>query len=76
MANGKGRDEGGSSWMSTDADKPQTGVWKCFSIHNAEYAAVRREVGLRSEMDIYEIVVFIRINVEQHRKQLKGCGSL
>lgn len=33
-------------------------------------------MGLRSEMDIYEIVVFIRINVEQHRKQLKGCGFL
>lgn len=33
-------------------------------------------MGLGSEMDIYEIVMFIRINMEQHRKQLKGCGSL
>lgn len=56
--------------------KPQIGVWKCFSIHNAEYPTIRREVGLGSEMDIYEIVVFIRINVEQHREQLEACGSL
>lgn len=56
--------------------KPQMGAWKCFSIHNAGYPAVRREVGLRREVDMYEIVVFIRINVEQHRKHLKGCGSL
>lgn len=32
-------------------------------------------MGLGSEMDIYEIVMFIRINMEQHRKQLKACGS-
>lgn len=56
--------------------KPQAGVWKRFSIRDAEYPTVRREVGLRSEMDIYEIIVFIRINVEQHRKHLKGCGFL
>lgn len=56
--------------------EPQAGVWKCFSIRDAEYPTVRREVGLRSEMDIYEIIVFIRINVEQCRKHLKGCGFL
>lgn len=56
--------------------KLRVGFWKCFSIHNAEYTAVRRKVGLGSEMDIYEIVMFIGINMEQHRKQLKGCGSL
>lgn len=56
--------------------KLRAGFWKCFSIRNAEYAAIRRRVGLGGEMDIYEIVVFIRINMEQHRKQLKGCGSL
>lgn len=62
--------------LMSRSSKPQIGVWKCFSIHNAEYPEYRREVGLKSEMDIYEIVVFIRINVEQHRKQLKGCGFL
>lgn len=39
--------------------KPQIGVWNCFSIHNAEYPTVRREVGLRKEMDIDEIVVLL-----------------
>lgn len=56
--------------------KPQTGVWECSSVLSAEHPTVRREVGLGSEMDIYEIVVFIGINVEQHRKHLEGCGSL
>lgn len=32
--------------------QPQTGVWKCSSILDAEYPAVRREVGLRSKMDM------------------------
>lgn len=32
--------------------QPPTGVWKCFSILDAEYPAVRREVGLRSEMNM------------------------
>lgn len=62
--------------LMSQSSELQIGVWKCFSIPNAEYRTVRKEVGLGSEMDIYEIVVFIRINVEQHRKQPKGCGSL
>lgn len=62
--------------LMSRSSKLKIRVWKCFSIHSAEYPTVRREEGLGSEMDIYEIVVFIRINVEQHRKHLKGCGSL
>jgi len=33
-------------------------------------------VGLGSEMDIYEKILFVRISMEQQRKQLKGRGSL
>lgn len=63
----------GSSWISSGADIPelQATNGNVFSIYNAEYTAVRRKAGLGSDMDIYEIIMFIRINTEQHRNQLK-----
>lgn len=65
-------------FISSDADITglQATNGNVFSISNAEYTAVRRKAGLRSDMDIYEIIMFIRINTEQHRNPLKGCGSL
>lgn len=38
--------------LMSQSSKLKTGIWKCFSNHSPEYPTVRREVGLRSEMDI------------------------